>query len=226
MSFEPLEQRSLLSVSLAVTPNPAVYGQPVTEIASLPAGTTGSVSFNDGTTVIGTATLQPAAGPALQFDGTSGYVDLGSSDAFNFQANEKFSVSFWINSTNTNQQMIVGKGQGFLGHNSPGWTVFSAYGFLYFQLNAGVEFQSDELQAWDLGTPICDGAWHHVTVTYDGSKTASATHFYIDGAGQTLGTDSDNLWANAVHSHVDATIVRHDRRHRLLQRRTATGFDL
>ncbi len=157
--------------------------------------------------MIGTATLQPAAGPALQFDGTSGYVNLGSSDAFNFQANEKFSVSFWINSTNTNQQMIVGKGQGFLGHNSPGWTVFSAYGFLYFQLNAGVEFQSDELQAWDLGTPICDGAWHHVTVTYDGSKTASATHFYIDGAGQTLGTDSDNLWANAVHSHVNATIA-------------------
>ena len=206
LRFEQCEERRVLSASLAATPNPAVYGQPVTAIASLPSGTTGSVSLKDGTTVIGTATVQPASRPALQFDGTSGYVDLGSSNAFNFQANQAFSVSFWINSTDTNEPMIVGKGEGFLGHNATGWSIFTYSGYLYFQLNAGVKSASDELQAWDLSTPICNGLWHHVTVTYDGSKTASGTRFYIDGVAQTLGTDSNDLWANAIHSNVDATI--------------------
>jgi hypothetical protein len=45
------------SVSLASTPNPSVYGYPVTLTATLTGGETGKVSFFDGVTVLGTSTI-------------------------------------------------------------------------------------------------------------------------------------------------------------------------
>ncbi len=179
MTFEPLEKRSLLSATLTVTPNPAVYGQPVTEIASLPGGDTGTVDFKVDGTVVKTATVQAVVGDALHFDGSSGYIGLGQTLAFDNTT--AFSVSFWIESTSTDLEMIVGKSAGFTNHSAPGWSVFTAYGYLYFQLNAGSEFHSSELQAWDLERSIYDNGWQHVVVTYDGSEHASGIAFYIDG---------------------------------------------
>ena len=148
----------------------------------------------------------PAAGfsKALRFDGRSTYVDLGR--ALDFSKDSAFSVSFWMTSTGMDQQMIVGKGEGFLS-TAPGWTVFTANGgFLYFQLHAASESRASELQAWELNTRLCDGQWHHVVVAYNGNQDVSGVAFYIDGKAQTLGTDSNNLRDGDIRNDVHATI--------------------
>ena len=207
LTLEPLEDRRLLTatpISLVVAPNPAVYGQTVTAIAGLPAGATGTVSFYDGDTSLGSGSVGATTEPAMQFDGTSGYVNLGQN--FKFTASTAFSVSFWIDSTNTAQQMIVGKGQGFVDHTSPGWTVFSAYGYLYFQLNGGTSFGVTELQARKISTLICTGGWQHVVVTYDGTDTASGVKMYVNDVEKSVGSDSDDLSWNDITNNDDATI--------------------
>ena len=51
----------------------------------------------------------------------------------------------------------------------------------------------------DTTTSVCDGAWHQVTVTYDGSSAAAGVKFYVDGTLQTKNTpESDNLSATIV----------------------------
>ena len=45
------------SVTLTATPNPATFGQAVTLNATVPSGATGSVTFYDGTTVLGIGTI-------------------------------------------------------------------------------------------------------------------------------------------------------------------------
>ena len=53
---------------------------------------------------------------------------------------------------------------------------------------------------------VCNGSWHFVVVTYDGSGSPSGVKFVINGAAQTLGTDSNNLSAGNLTSDADATI--------------------
>ncbi|WP_424357274.1 Ig-like domain repeat protein [Methanocella sp. MCL-LM] len=45
------------SVKMASSPRPSVYGQPVTMTVTLPADATGTVTFKDGSTVLGTITV-------------------------------------------------------------------------------------------------------------------------------------------------------------------------
>ena len=104
--------------------------------------------------------------------------------------------------------MIVGKGTGFVNHNAPGWTVFTAYGYLYFQLNTAGVFGVSELQAQDVNgyNRVCDGSWHHVVITYSGSMYASGVAFYVDGNPQTLGNDINDLNAGDITNDADPTI--------------------
>ncbi len=106
-----------------------------------------------------------------------------------------------------NQQMIVGKGEGFRHHNAPGWTVFTAHaGFLYFQLHGGYTPFVNELQAWNIVTLVRDGRWHHVVVTYNGNRDLSGVAFYIDGKAKQLGSDSNNLRDGDIRNYVHAAI--------------------
>ncbi len=159
---------------------------------------------------------------ALQFDGTSTCVDLGP--ALDFTKNSPFSVSFWMNSTAVDQQeierlkwrgktndnldqQIVGKCARFFDHSAPGWTVFTnKAGFLYLQLNAARKFSTSELQAYELKTRLCDAQWHYVVVSYNGNRDVSGVAFFIDGAAQPLGTDSNNLQDGDIRNEVHATI--------------------
>ena len=45
------------SISITASPNPANYGQPVTITATVTSGATGKVTYYDGTTVLGIATV-------------------------------------------------------------------------------------------------------------------------------------------------------------------------
>ena len=55
-----LGQNGLANVTLTSSPNPSGYGQSVIFTATVPTGATGTVTFIDGTTTLGTATLSGA----------------------------------------------------------------------------------------------------------------------------------------------------------------------
>ena len=160
-------------------------------------------------------TLTPPQAPtiphssALQFNGTSAYVDLGR--RLDFRKDSTFSVAFWMKSPGPNdgrgQQAIVGNGAGFFKHNAPGWTVFVAHaGYIYFQLHGSGTHFVNELQAWHIGTCVRDGRWHHVVVTYNGNQDLSGVVIYIDGAAKSLGSDSNNLRDGDTRSNLHATV--------------------
>jgi hypothetical protein len=50
-------QNGTANVTLTSSPNPPIAGQPITLTATVPPGATGTVTFMDGTTVLGTATI-------------------------------------------------------------------------------------------------------------------------------------------------------------------------
>jgi len=50
-------QNGIPNITLTSTPNPVVPNQPVTFTATVPPGVTGTITFMDGTTVLGTATI-------------------------------------------------------------------------------------------------------------------------------------------------------------------------
>ena len=52
-----LGQNGLANITLAASPNPSNVGQSVTFTATVPAGATGTVTFKDGTTTLGTGTI-------------------------------------------------------------------------------------------------------------------------------------------------------------------------
>ncbi len=127
--IEHLETRSLLSAApivLTESLSQTSYHQPLTLTAGLPSDATGSVTFKDGSTPLGSSSLV-ANSNALAFDGSTNYIDLGPT--LNFTKTTPFSVSFWENSSSGALQEIIGKGSGFIDHTSPGWTIFNAYGY-------------------------------------------------------------------------------------------------
>jgi hypothetical protein len=47
-------------------------------------------------------------------------------------------------------------------------------------------------------TNVCDGKWHFVAATYDGSSSAVGVNIYLDGALQAMTTESDTLTGSIV----------------------------
>jgi hypothetical protein len=45
---------------------------------------------------------------------------------------------------------------------------------------------------------VCDGAWHVIGATYDGSGSAAGVKLYVDGVADTVYTESDNLGGNSI----------------------------
>ncbi len=206
-----VSNKAIPTVTVTTQENPSAPGQPVTLTASLPSSASGTVTFlNHGLPIPGQSSVTTLSPPsqALDFNGATNYIDLGPSadSTLDFTKTSPFSVSFWMNSTNGAQQMIVGKGAGFYDHSSPGWTVFTAYGWLYFQLNAESTFGVSELQAREITTVVCDGQWHHIVVTYNGNEDISGVTFYIDGVAYSPGSDINDLSADNITNSVDATI--------------------
>jgi len=115
-------------------------------------------------------------GPALSFDGASGYVDAGTGFA-NFQTTSAFSVLAWIKCNTNSAQMIVTK-WAVLG--SPGWQFHLDTGGVLGALFTGASGGTPDIFA-DTAVAMGDNKWHQVVWTYDGSQTAAGMTFYIDG---------------------------------------------
>ena len=109
-----LQDVTTVPVNLASAVDPATPDESLTISATLPANpalaanaSEGPSTFYDGTSELGSQTLANAnaLGNALQFDGSTNYVNLGSTQnsTLDFTMTSPFSVSFWMNSSNTSR---------------------------------------------------------------------------------------------------------------------------
>ena len=141
-----------------------------------------SLSFHltgDGTlpkgvrSVRGTPTLREGLpGKALQFGGRC-HLDAG--DAGNFGFYDKFTLAAWINPAGAGGTIL---GRGADVEDGDGYALRLGKGKL--QLNLVKRWLDDALRV-ETETALEPDRWHHVAVSYDGSRVANGVRFYVNG---------------------------------------------
>ncbi|NTU46671.1 DUF2341 domain-containing protein [Candidatus Roizmanbacteria bacterium] len=117
-------------------------------------------------------------GKALNFNGSTSYVDMGnpSDGTLNFGANS-FSLSTWIKTTAVGYQRIVSKGHtGFT--NGYLLQLYSGTGYIDTGIGAG-GVQANSLFFYASGKAVNDNMWHHVVSIFDQINKKALV--YIDG---------------------------------------------
>jgi uncharacterized repeat protein (TIGR02543 family) len=135
------------------------------------------------------------AGNALNFDGTNDYVSLGNPTALSFNGATSFTIEAWIQKSNlTVQSAIVSKM--FNGTPYNGYELFS---------DSGGKIGLIIVNTWSSNaisvvttSAFNDTNWHHVAVSYNGSRNASGVQIYVDGVLQPLTIGLNSLTGSTV----------------------------
>src|SRR5690606_14915172 len=115
-------------------------------------------------------------GQAASFDG-QGFIqgeDITGFGSFGYY-DDKYSISAWIYATAATGAIVTKAADVFepTGH---GLNLFEGkvqYNYVSKWLDEGIRLQSDK--------PIALNQWHHVTLTYDGSRYAEGVKLFVDG---------------------------------------------
>jgi hypothetical protein len=129
-----------------------------------------SAGPNNGT-ITGTVTYAPGhPGDAFEFNGSSSYVDFGPT-AGNF-GTSNFMIDFWIQTTNTAEQSVIGK-RSTCGYDNM-WDIRSVDSGVFMEIcqdSSGTDYAT-------VGTtPINDGQFHEITIKRNGLELS----MYADG---------------------------------------------
>ncbi|MFN0053453.1 MAG: DUF1553 domain-containing protein, partial [Planctomycetales bacterium] len=119
-------------------------------------------------------------GPAARFDGAR-FLDAG--DQANFTFYEKFTLSAWIHPQGAEGGTILSRMTDV--EQGDGYSLVLEKGKL--QLNLVKRWLDDALRV-ETEAPLAADEWHHVLVSYDGSRLASGIRMFVDGrpAAQTV----------------------------------------
>ncbi|HET6423197.1 MAG TPA: DUF1553 domain-containing protein [Planctomycetaceae bacterium] len=112
-------------------------------------------------------------GPGRKFTGEE-FVDAGNVGAFGFT--DKFTLAAWIKPDGDHGGTILSRMTDV--EHGDGYALVLDGGRL--QLNLVKRWLDDALRVETTAT-ISPGEWHHVAVTYDGSRLATGVQFYLDG---------------------------------------------
>lgn len=171
-------------------------------------------TFNDGTSKnwadmgrtgnngTDTAVTYSIANGDAEFNGSTSFISLPSVIG-NFETNDSFNVSAWINPNSfAGNKFIFGKQVN--GGDWEGWGLRqdSAHKLTLFLI--GVDPSSRILVSSPINS-LTSNVWQHVTASYDGSSSASGVTLYIDGVEQVPEIFSDNL-DESILSDVDLSI--------------------
>ncbi len=151
----------------------------------LQMGSTSGVDSGDPTWI-----TEGAVGRALSF-GSGDFLTTGTdNDALDFDADEAFSVAFWVNSTASGVQWALSKMQGSGDYR--GWGVQTRPGDKYCAF--WLRHSNSTGEYLGVQTAVTDWSdWIHVAATYDGSGDASGVRLCINGVAATIGGVANNL---------------------------------
>ncbi len=126
-------------------------------------------------------------GNGVQLSGDKGiYLDVG-----NFQRQEPFSVSLWMNTPDVKERAVIfHRSRAWTDAGSRGYELLLDEGKLAFSLIHFWPGNAISIRTKDL-LPV--GTWHHVAVTYNGSSLASGLGIFIDGKKAAVDVIRDQL---------------------------------
>lgn len=122
---------------------------------------------------------------STRFDGVDDYVTMGNVASLNFERDDTFSFSFWLNRTTSSDQTVI---LGRADSNSPfsGYIVFIQDNKITFRLRS-----TNNAFFFIKGTvDIPNETWTHYVVTYDGSQSVSGMKLYKNGSEETVTTST------------------------------------
>lgn len=115
--------------------------------------------------------IEDGVGTFVELDGTKDFVTV--TDNLDFMNTEDFSVSFWVNTTSKGDDPSIVGNKDWGGGGNPGF-VLAFRGDKDVKLNIGDGTNRVDIK----GTPVNDGAWHHIALTFDRDGLMS---LYQDG---------------------------------------------
>ena len=134
---------------------------------------------NNNGTIVGGVTLTPMeVGNAFQFDGRSGYINMGNPGSLNFGTGP-FSLEAWFNWTGEGAGKVVNN---IIRKSNYGSSAGPGY---WLRIGAELEFSVGATNGPDgqsiIMAPISAGEWHHAVATKDSSGNIQ---LYVDGQPQ------------------------------------------
>jgi len=122
---------------------------------------------------------------STRFDGVDDYVTMGNVASLNFERDDTFSFSFWLNrTTSSDLTTILGRADA----DSPysGYAIFINGNKIQFRLRS-----TNNAFFYIMGTvDIPNQTWTHYVVTYDGSQSVSGMKLYKNGSEETVTTST------------------------------------
>ena len=164
---------------------------------------------------------------AMDFDGVNDYAYVGDTGIGYFGMNDNdhgaWSVSIWFKTTQSSSYQwlwsIYDHGHSdwariFLGVSASAYSVIYQMNSSPFDWDGGADNGVGSTgsnpyigqEASGSSNPVCDGAWHHVAVTCEGTSSTGKVKLYVDGSLASTGTQA-------------TAVVDPDRRHRV------SGYD-
>lgn len=131
-------------------------------------------------------------GQALEFDGQT-HVDAGQIGTFD--SDQKFSLVAWFYPTSTDPSTLLSKideGNFFRGYDVILEGGRIAAHFVYHWPDKAFKVIAKE--------PVTLNNWHHVVVTYDGSRQADGVNVFVDGKRQAVDVPFNNRLDGTLHT--------------------------
>lgn len=161
----------------------------------------------------------------MAFDGTDDFVTVPDDDVFSFtdgvadasRSDKPFSMQAWVmiddldgDGLNDENGSIITKFNGntevewFFGQNKGQivWNLYDEDG----KLTSGASKSLNRLKCESFNIVLEEDTWHHVVVTYDGSKNPAGLKVYVDGAAVAVVTDTQNTYNGMLNTSLDVVI--------------------
>ena len=200
-----LEQRArhcaadLTAWERRLTPEQVAQTGPAGLVAHFPldeadgASVTNAITESQPATIQGTVTRAPGKiGGAIRLDG-SNYIS--SENTGDFEADQPFSMAAWIQVDTNEPSTVLSKideGAAFRGYD-----LIIEAGKVATHI---VHHWPDKAFKVQTKTPISLKEWHHVIVSYNGSRAALGITIFIDGQPQPLDITTDNRVEGTLHT--------------------------
>ncbi|RIK75719.1 MAG: hypothetical protein DCC68_20750 [Planctomycetota bacterium] len=124
-------------------------------------------TYQGGYTLGAAGAIADPANTAAEFNGTSGFVDVGYRPALNLRSDFSISAWIWLDDISEDHRVVA----------NPNASMSTA-GFAFGVVDGRLRFTAYVAQDYDTNPVIAAGRWYHVAVVFDASYDAT---FYVNG---------------------------------------------